>query len=305
MRASAPVLSVIVASVNGPPMIEECLAALAAQRGDVAAEVIVVDVTGGETVRHLEREFPWVELVAFAERRTIPELRAAGLARSRGEIVAVIEDHCNVEEHWFEEIVAAHRAHPECVAVGGAVENGSCGRLVDWAVFFCEYGAHMRPLPRGIAGDVTGNNVSYKRRAFEGIENLEEVLSEGFWESTLHPKLRARGDRFFLEPSIVVYHKKEFGFRYFLGQRYHYSRYYAGTLFGGAGPAKRVLRGAASLALPPLLVGRIAARIFRKRRHLKELLLTTPLLAIFTGTWAVGEAVGCVLGPGQSLNEIE
>lgn len=305
MTKDTPTLSVIIASVNGLPMIEDCLASLAAQQGNVHAEVIVMDVAGEETVNVVREEFPWVQLVTFGERRTIPQLRAAGLQHAAGEIIAIIEDHCVADPHWYEEIVNAHRAHPEYIAVGGPVENGSRHRLVDWAVFFCEYSTFMMPLPRGRAEDIPGNNAAYKRRAFQGLSHPEETLTSGFWESTLHRELRARGDQFFLEPAMVVYHKKHFGFWYFLGQRYHYSRYYAGRLVSGASLPRRVLRSAAALALPLLLLSRIARRIVKKKRHLRELLLTSPLLVIFTGAWAIGEMVGGMFGPGQSLREVD
>jgi GT2 family glycosyltransferase len=303
--SSAPTLSVIIASVNGPPMIVECLEALQAQRGAVDAEVIVVDVTGDQTVRLITERFPWAKVVPVAERRTIPQLRAMGLAQSRGEIAAIIEDHCMADPHWYEEIVKAHREHPECTAVGGAVENGSRDRLVDWAVFFTEYSAYMLPVPRGIATDIPGNNASYKRRAFEHLPGIDELLNRGFWESTLHPVLVARGDRLLSEPSIVVYHKKHFGFWYFVTQRYHFSRFYAGTLVTGTGVVRRAVRSVAALALPPVLLARIVGRVARKRRHLGQFLLTSPLLIVFTGVWAFGEVVGGLLGPGRSASAVE
>lgn len=305
MTQKTPSLSVIIASVNGRPMIEECLASLEAQQGNTDAEVIVMDITGEDTARLLEERFPSVKLMSIGERRTIPQLRTAGLLAARGEIIAVIEDHCIADPHWYEAIVNAHRAHPECVAVGGAVENGSRTRLIDWAVFFCEYSAYMLPVLRGIVEDIPGNNASYKRRAFDNVPNVEYVLGQRFWESGLHQHLRARGERFLSEPSIVVYHKKHFGFGYFLSQRYHYSRYYAGMLVSEAGVPLRLFRSLAALALPFLLLARIMARVAGKRRHLKELLLAYPLLIVFTIAWAIGEMVGGVLGPGQSLSKVK
>lgn len=287
-----PPLSVIIACVNGSPAIEECLAALAGQ----AAEVIVADVTGAD----IRTKFPWAKVLPIAQRLTIPQLRAIGLAQSRGDIIAIIEDHCNVAPDWCERIVQAHTAHPDCVAIGGVVENGSSDRLVDWAVFFCEYSRYMPPLTAGQCADITGNNVSYKRAAFAGIDDA--TLNAGFWESTLHPKLLARGEKFFCDPAIVVRHKKSFGFGYFVSQRYHYSRYYAGTLTGNWSVTRRWARGVASLALPVVLLTRIASRV---KSHRKELLLASPLLAVFTLVWAWGEVVGCFFGPGRSLERIE
>ena len=305
MTTTPPSLSTIIASVNGQPMIEDCLASLEHQRENPDSEVIVVDVLGEETASLVREKFPWVKLLSFDERLSIPELRAIGLDHSSGDIVAIIEDHCVMEEHWCERIVEAHRLHPECIAVGGAVENGSPERLVDWAVFFCEYSYYMLPLPRGVVAGIPGNNVSYKRRAFEGLDDPEETLKQGFWETTLHGKLQAIGEKFLLEPDILVYHKKYFGIRYFISQRYHYSRYYAGMIHGRASLPKRVFRGVASLAIPPLIIGRIVSHVVHKRRHLGKLILAAPLLALFTTVWAVGESAGCLLGPGQSLRKIE
>jgi GT2 family glycosyltransferase len=303
--AAPPSLSVIIASVNGPPAIEECLAALAAQRRDGTPEVVVADATGEATVRLIRARFPWVKVVPFAERRSIPDLQVAGLAHATGEVIAVIEDHCIVNPAWCETVVWAHRAEPECIAVGGPVENGSCERLVDWAVFFCEYSAFMPPLLRSVTTSIPGNNVSYKRRAFDQMAIARETLTKGFWDQTLHHQLLARGQKFLMEPSIVVYHKKHFGFWYFVRQRFLYSRYYAGRIAASASMGSRVARTAATLGLAPLLLVRIAWRVAQKRRHLREFLLALPHLVVFTGVWAMGELVGGVLGPGGSLREIE
>ena len=305
MVGTAPQLSVIIADVNGLPMIGACLAALSRQHGEVDAEVIVAEATGKATARLLKESFPWVKVLPFAERLTIPELRAAALAHSRGDIIAVIEDHCDVDEHWYEEIISAHQTHPECVAVGGAVENGNCDRLMDWAVFFCEYSSYMRPLPRAAVDHIPGNNVSYKRAAFEGLDSLERDLNRGFWESTLHHRLLDRGERFLVEPSMIVYHRKRFGFLYGLSQRFHYSHYYAGTFYYTTELRERMFRCVVSVGLPALLMARIARQIVQKRRHMKQLILTTPLLAIITVVWASGEVVGSLFGPGQSLRKVE
>lgn len=301
----APDLSVIIANVNGMPAIGECVQALASQNGKIVAEVIVADATGDERLQVLRQKHPWLKAFEFQTRPSIPELRAAGLAESSGEIVVVIEDHCIPADHWYERIIAAHQTHPECVAVGGAIENGSRERTIDWAVFFCEYCDFMPPLQGGIVEHIPGNNVSYKRSAFEGVDDLEAKLNDGFWETTLHPWLGARGDQFLIDPAIAVRHKKNFGFLYYLSQRFHYSRYFAAQLFGEQSAMVRGLRSVGSVVLPPLLLYRIASCVMRKKRHVKELLLAMPYLLVFTSVWAVGEIVGHLLGPGQSLHKIE
>lgn len=299
----APAISVIVVSAGGGE-IGECLASLHRQQGDIDAEVVVVDAGGRLDSTQVAQQFPNTMVLRADGGRTIPALRAAALRRTRGDIVAVMNEYCVADPRWYEEMVGAHRAHPECVAVGGAVENGSRTRLTDWAAYFCEYSTYMLPVPAQTVDDIPGHNVSYKRRAFEHIPDLDGVLSRGFWESTLHPILRRRGERFLSSPSVVVYYKKRFGFGQFLRQRYHYSRYYAGEVVAGTAWLRRLLRMAAASALPAVLLGRIIARVARKRRHLRELALSSPMLVIFTAVWAAGEAVGALLGPGRSLHEV-
>ena len=42
-------------------------------------------------------------------------------------------------------------------------------RLIDWAVYICEYGKFMLPFPAGQAADLPGPNVSYKRAILESV----------------------------------------------------------------------------------------------------------------------------------------
>ena len=50
-----PLISVVIASVNGMPSIGECLEALTEQRGDIRYEVLVVDRCGEKTRDEIRR----------------------------------------------------------------------------------------------------------------------------------------------------------------------------------------------------------------------------------------------------------
>jgi len=175
-------------------------------------------------------------------------------------------------------------------------------RTVDWAAFFCEYVKFMPPVPRGVVAEIAGNNSVYDRGVLErlGPEALEEV-----WESFLHDRMRALGVPFHSDPDLVVVHKKRFGYLYFLSQRYHYSRSFAGMRMKGSPWWKRLAYASATPLLPGLLMGRMTATVARKRRHGARFLQATPAIATFLISWAWGEAVGALLGPGQSLQRVE
>jgi len=291
-----PELSVVVASVNGLPYVGHCLDSLAGDRERI--EVIVADSTDDATRRRLREGWPWVTLLTFDEQQTVPELRAAGVFSATAPYVALIEDHCLVRNGWARRIVEDHRAgHP---VVGGPVRNVATSRLRDWAAFLCEYSEHMEPMPAGPTGTLTGMNVSYDRPALAAIHDL---LREGRWETWLHPRLVASGFELYADPEVVIEHAKDFGFREFVSQRWHYSRSYAGTRNADLG-WKRPLYALGSPLLVPLVSFRIARNVLRRRRHRRELALASPLVLVYVAVWAAGEAFGYVFGGGRSLLKV-
>jgi glycosyltransferase involved in cell wall biosynthesis len=297
-----PLISVVIASVNGLPFITECLDALTSQEGNISYEVLVVDRCGAKTREEIRSRFPQseIQLISADGRPSIPKLRAMGIARARGHLIAILEDHCNVPPGWFEAIARAHRAGHQ--VIGSGVENGSVERLIDWAVFFCEYSRFMPPVAKGVVPEIPGNCAVYDRMV---LERLGPELREEVWESFLHQRLKEEGVVFFCDPEMTVSHKKEFGFGYFLSQRYHYSRSFAAMRMHAAPAARRFLYACSTPALPFLLWSRIALTLLRKQRRGKEFLLATPMIAAFLISWAWGEAVGALFGPGNSLARVD
>jgi glycosyltransferase involved in cell wall biosynthesis len=296
-----PEFSVIIASVNGLPAIAECLTALAvAAQNSGDAEIVVVDGTTDETADYIRRNFPRVKFIKLSERIGIPAMRAAGMRAATGDFLVVTEDHCIAPENWFEEIRKAHAAG--FAVVGGAVENGATARLIDWAVFLCEYSGFMLPIHDGEANFVAGNNVSYARAV---IEPIDESIKRDFWEYFLQAEMKRKNVRFFSSPAITVSHKKEFGFFYFLSQRFHYSRSFAAMRREKSNLWQQLFYVAYAPVSPFHLTWRVVKNVFRKKRHRKELILSFPLLAIFMCSYAVGELAGQLFGAGDSLNKVE
>jgi GT2 family glycosyltransferase len=297
-----PLISVVIASVNGMPSIGECLEALTKQHGDIRYEVLVVDRCEEKTREEIRHRFsqPQIRLIPVEGAPSIPKLRAIGIAAANGRMIAILEDHCNVPRHWFESIARAHQAGHQ--AIGSGVENGSTERLIDWAVFFCEYSRFMPPVRGGIVPEIPGNCAVYDRLV---LDRLGPKLKEEVWELFLHERLKEEGVTFFCDPAMTVSHKKEFGFGYFMSQRYHYSRSFAAMRMIAATISRRLAYACATPALPFLLLWRMATTVWRKQRHRKEFLLATPIIGMFLASWAWGEAVGALLGPGHSLARVE
>jgi len=294
-----PLLSVVIPSVNGLGCILECLERLEALPERDQIEILVLDRRTDATAATIAARFPQVILHAGLVGCSIPELRWRGMRAARGDWIAVLEDHCLVPPHWATEILRF--ADSPYGVVGGPVENGSRGRILDWAYFLAEYGACMPPLVEGETESVPGNNAAYRR----SLLPLHQARWAGLWEGFLHKDLRRNGVRIYLSPAMQVDHKKSFRLGEMLEQRFLYSRSFAAMRAAPMPPARRFIHAGISLALPPVLLWRIAGQIFAKRRNLRELLLALPAILLFVLAWTAGEITGCLAGSGDSLARVE
>ena len=295
-----PQISVVIASVNGLPYPMDCLEALANQEGGIRSEVILADCTGPATVRAVRERFPDVTVLAFDEQKSVPWLRSVGIQAARASRVAVTEDHCVPRPDWLARLLEASE-RTGWAAVGGGVENDSTARVVDWAVYFCEYSSLISPVPFGPTATIPGMNVVYD---MDQLAPVRDVFAEGLWENFLHDKLRAAGYVIGLDPSVVVGHKKRFTVRMFLAERYHYSRAFGGFRVKGAGIGRRLGWAAVMPALPALIVYRVARNVIARRRHIGWFVRGVPLVVLFSVMWTIGELVGYLRGPGDSLVKI-
>ena len=160
----------------------------------------------------------------------------------------------------------------------------------------------MMPIPAGEVEGVAGNNSSYKREIFDKVD---ESIKRDHWEYFLHQELRELNIKILSVPEIVVLKKKEFSFLYFLTQRFHFSRSFAGMRSKLIPPSRRIISALFSPALPLLMIWRIGRQVFTKKRYVKEFLLSLPLLAIFMVSYAAGEFMGYLFGGGKSLEKVE
>ncbi len=292
-----PELSVVVASVNAPGYLGRCLASLAAQEDRQAIEVIVVRAGERGPDPALEPAHPEVRWVRAAAPCPIPGLWSLGIRHAEAEIVATVEDHYVFDPAWSRHVRRAHRASG-AAAIGGAIENRSGNRSVDWAAFICEYARFMRPFSPGPASALPGPNVSYKRRLLE--EACGDLLVRGAWDHVVQARLRSRGLALHRDPAIVAYHAKRFGLTEFLAQRYHFGRAYAAARVSGAPRAVQLAFAAAVPVLPALFLWRYAATLVGNRRAIGHLVRAAPLLVLFAGAWSAGEFCGYALGDGGS-----
>jgi GT2 family glycosyltransferase len=287
-------LSVVIPSVNGFPILGECLDSLTQQVGAGRLEIIVANRRADVRI-NIEARYPEVRILDAHKEASIPRLRAMAFQEAKGDVIAVLEDHCIVEPHWASTMLDAHRS--QYPVIGGSVENAACDRLVDWAHFFCEYSELMSPFAAGVTESVPGNNVGYKRWV---LDQFRPLIEREVWDCTLHEQIKNAGIPLYRLPSLRVHHKMSASLWWFMVQKFHFARSFSSIRFVDPSWLTRAAYGVGAAVLPLVLSRRIFGRVRGVRAYKRKLLLSFPMVLLLFLSWAVGEAVGYIFGPGSS-----
>ena len=294
-------ISVVIASKVGPPFIDQCLASLAEQAAEIDAEVIVVTPRPEEYGARIKSLFPWVRIVSDPEITKIPALRRRGVQEASGKYVAIIEEHCSAGPDWLKQTLTAFE-RGNYAAVGGAITDYGYDRTRDWVVYFIEYNGALPPVAAGETDNLNDANIAYPRNLL--LEHVD-LLDDGYWPMTLHPTRLAKGRKLLSVPEMVVYHRGPFDFFYYLHQRFLFSRAFAGVRAQNQSPVRRLAYLLAAPVIPFMLLGRIGRTVIAKRCRVGEFLRSLPLTVPALTVLVAGEWVGCLLGPGDALTEVE
>jgi len=289
----APLISVLLPTVNPWPWVSSALAALLSQTGAPPFEALVLDGPGAAlSAAHPDPAVRWLRLPgkdSFA-------LRAAGIAAARGAIIAVSEDHCIVPSDWLASIAAAHDADARSALVGVTVNHPDSSAM-DRANFVLTF-AGQNPSRLDIRWDrlPVPTNLSFKRAALPP-ESLGAGELEYAWLARLRER-RALG----VCPSVVLQHKQSWGWRV-LGVHLASGRAYGASVRGW--PWKERWRWWLTLPLLPLQLARLSIPDLLRgaagsRPSFGDLFcLVTLILANLTG-----QILGATSGPGTSRERL-
>lgn len=211
--------------------------------------------------------------------------------------MALIEDDCLVADGWCDAILGAHGS--AAGAIGGPIEPGPYRTSLDWAIYFCEYARFMRPFA-GRVDVLPGNNISYAKSALGKLD--EEVEGErGFYETFANQRLLDAGDTLMAVPEAAVSNINSWPAAHLTAVPFHHGRGYAALRCEHDSRARRVVFAALTPVLPALKTVRIAAEVLRRRRLAVAFIRALPAILLFNTSWAAGECVGYLFGPGGSL----
>jgi GT2 family glycosyltransferase len=218
-------VSVLIASDRVSGSLSETLASLDRQTGSPSFEVIVASASQPSDCA---RSFP-VEWVS-AESRNPAARRNRAVRRSRGEILAFLDDDAEAEPGW---LAAGVRAL-EAADVAGGPDLGPAGapyreRISDLllATPFIGSGvpAHeRRPAAGPVASphDVALCNLFVRRAAFEALGGFDESLGYVGEDTDFVRRALDRGFRVVLDPDVRVRHRRRPFPGAYIAQRWRY-----------------------------------------------------------------------------------
>lgn len=290
MKTEMPLLSVVVAGSRqeGPP--RELMETLRPDLQSGRVELILA------TARRSENPAPETGVVFLRSPAgtTVPELRAAGVAHARAELVALTEDFCVPGEGWVDALLQAH-AGQAVTAAGGPVSRRN-GSAAHWALTFCEYGRFLASTHSGRVDDLPGINVCYRTR---DVRDALGALPSRWREVDVHGSLHKAGRVLWYTRSALMFDRNSRPLSSALGALYHHGRLFGGQQKERLALLARLARVLMTPVIPPLMWARqfrpaVAAGL------LGPWLKAAPLTLVLLTGWALGEAWGYMCGPGDS-----
>jgi hypothetical protein len=306
---SNPVLSVVVTIVGGMAFLKRCLTRLVPQSEDRSIEVVVPYDSTASDIAELKNLFPNVRFVNMGVVKTsappgtqqaaheiFDRRTSAGLNVAQGEIVALLQDYGAPDPNWCNEVLQAHRL-PYGI-IGGAVEHEGNG-VLNWAVYFLDFGRYQRPFREGPSDYLTDVNVSYKRASLESVRYL---WAERYKEVTVNWALARQGAVLWQRPQIVVRQDRGvLSFRPLIAERLSWGRLFGCIRTREISGMGRLVYVVASPIIPLILIGRIARKVFSSRRNRGWFIVSLPQLTAVTFFWCLGEFIGYLTGRESSL----
>jgi hypothetical protein len=293
--AKRPPLSIVVATTKPWPEIEGCLDSLLKQAKAIGAEILVADGHGRglpDEGRESYQGVIWLKELGAS----VFGLRKLGMRQAGGEIIAITEDHCRVTPNWCEQIIQAHKDHPEAAAIGGAVENGATTSLIDWANFFLVFAPFVSPIRNGASERICLQaNISYKRRV---VERMASQL--GVMEMLFTRQLRDEGEVLIADDRLIVSHVQSHGFWGTFAAHFHNGRSIGGFRLEHLGSMERLIRLGSTAILPPYLLCSTLRALVSKPMFRGQVFASLPFLTLLVCCHAAGEFVGYIAGPGRS-----
>jgi len=219
-------------------------------------------------------------------------LRSAGVKVATGDVIMMLEDHCEVGATWLPAMCDALK-NKTCLA-GGPIANGASKSLFHWALYWSEYAAMMPPMPNDQVTYLSAVNSAYYKSELDACKS---VWQGGFYDNEVHDALIKKGAKLCLAKNAIVTTRLPFTFKQAFVHLFTGGLRYGAYRGGGHWSMSRFMRLFTTLLVPAVLSTRVLKYVrSRQPQSLTTFLLSFPILYVLLTAWGVGELVGTLSG---------
>lgn len=298
MPDPAPI-TITVATVQGWPDIAANVRTVEVAAGAVDGDVLIADGSGrpAPPPDALGPRTRWISDPGAS----VFQLRLRSYREARSPIIGVTEDHCRLPADWAVRSLAAHREHPEALAVGGSVVNGATGTMMDRASFLVVQGPFIAPIRSGPTERISGAVcVSYRAEALRSMDGFDGLGAM----DVLHQRSLVGGSHpFIADDSIRVVHDQSLGFFGTVLIHFHAGRTISGFRRRHL-DARQIIRFLATPLIPFARFARVMV-LTRPKGLTREVVRAAPAMWLLLMSQTVGQVTGYLAGPGDSPRKVQ
>jgi GT2 family glycosyltransferase len=212
-------VSVVIPTWNGAALLAVCLEALEAQTARDFEVLVVDNGSTDDSPAMVAAHFPWVQLIGLPENRGFSAAVNAGIAKARGDVVALLNNDTRADPRWVATLASVLAARPEIgfcaskmlsMADPRRLDNAGIDYRVDG--FALTRGARELDgpawsAPREVFG-ACGGAAAYRRALLEDVGTFDERFFAYYEDVDLSFRARLRGWRCLYVPDAVVLHRQ-------------------------------------------------------------------------------------------------
>lgn len=199
-----PHVSVVIPNWNGLDLLKKSLPSITSME-EVTEVVLVDDGSIDDSVGWTKKNFPQVIVIAQSENKGFVKTVNAGVKRSKGELVAII----NPDLISQSDTIKKSLFHFKDPSVSGVTfkETGEAGwGIVNWKDGWPELSSGRENLDKpheSFWG--SGGETIYRKSVWEKLGGYDEIFSPGYWEDVdFGFRQRKRGWKIVWEPTAIV-----------------------------------------------------------------------------------------------------
>ena len=211
-------VSVVVINFNGKNHLGECLSSVQGAEGPVEEVILVDDASADGSVSLVEKKFPWVKIVALPENSGPAAARNAGLECSSTRWVCLIDNDLRVDKRWLVELCKASGEKRDGALFASRVGVYETPSLIATDGLDVHYlgmptfrnnGAKLAESGDLVVREIgaAGGACILIDKKKVGRRPFDEDFFYGFEDTDLCLRCRIAGDKCYVVPSSVVFHK--------------------------------------------------------------------------------------------------